>query len=267
MKRKIFVHHMLQKSGFKGKQSMTKCAKLDKAIQKYEILCDKLEKLKNAAAAYHQCQLDLIKKRKKSLDLVRILTENSPLEPIIYDYDIDLGEPSYYGTYLYSGEMSNHHLNAFYRNVLKYIYDWEIIAKGRVSAGLSYLERRRIEYDYYRNKNEAETKALENSILKGKVSVPSVKGNKIKDKLRSSEVGYQVALKKYLSFINETTDKAWKDLLPVIMKIAQFENHFNVEKLQCFENLKESVIPRLRTVGTKHQILRRANLIYSEKAR
>eukprot|EP00588_Corethron_pennatum_P010780 CAMPEP_0194281188 /NCGR_PEP_ID=MMETSP0169-20130528/20174_1 /TAXON_ID=218684 /ORGANISM="Corethron pennatum, Strain L29A3" /LENGTH=407 /DNA_ID=CAMNT_0039026179 /DNA_START=146 /DNA_END=1369 /DNA_ORIENTATION=+ len=151
--------------------------------------------------------------------------------------------------------MANHYLNAYYDNVLKYICDWEIIAKERVSAGLSYLEGRRIEYDYYRNKDEAETKALENSILKGKVSIPSVKGNKIKDKLRTSEVDYQVALKDNLSFINEATDKAWKDLFPVIMKMAQFENHFNVKQAHCFENLKNSVIPRLRTVGTKHKLL------------
>lgn len=139
--------------------------------------------------------------------------------------------------------------------VLEYAIEWEKIIRTRIDNGIKKAEELRIELDHYQKKTEALRLTANQNMVKGK-SVPSTVQEKLtrnEEKLIASKGSYNQVATDLCILMEEVTERSWRDLHPLIVKIAQFDMTVANDDAKALAPLAQ-VVATLQQVATDNGI-------------
>jgi hypothetical protein len=143
----------------------------------------------------------------------------------------------------------------FNQFVVDYAVEWDKVVTTRVSNGIKTTEGLRRDLDHYQKKVE-ELRTMSNKILsKGKMV-----DDKTQEKLKRNEEKYIAAKEIYdkaardmCMLLDETTGRAWKDLHPILVKMAQFDMTLSNDEAKGLADM-ESVVIALKALASKEDL-------------
>ena len=139
-------------------------------------------------------------------------------------------------------------------HILTYAAEWERVLTTRINGHLKQSETLRVDLDHYAKKVEDLHKTINRTMTKGKpVSDDNV------DRLKRNEAKLIQARMEYDRFVNdlcgymeEVMSRGWKDLHPLLVKMAQFDATLCNEESSLFARGMTGVTDRLKNMKNDH---------------
>ncbi|KAL3811679.1 hypothetical protein ACHAXA_010318 [Cyclostephanos tholiformis] len=139
-------------------------------------------------------------------------------------------------------------------HILNYATEWERILTTRITGHLKQSETLRVDLDHYAKKVEDLHKSINKTMTKGKIV-----GDENVDKLKRNEAKLAQARQEYDRFVNdlcglmeEVMLRGWKDLHPLLVKMAQFDTTLSNEESTLLRNGMSNVTERLKGMRNEH---------------
>eukprot|EP00578_Thalassiosira_sp_NH16_P029035 CAMPEP_0181097866 /NCGR_PEP_ID=MMETSP1071-20121207/11801_1 /TAXON_ID=35127 /ORGANISM="Thalassiosira sp., Strain NH16" /LENGTH=591 /DNA_ID=CAMNT_0023180383 /DNA_START=198 /DNA_END=1973 /DNA_ORIENTATION=- len=143
-------------------------------------------------------------------------------------------------------------------HILDYATEWERILSTRIVGHLKQSEKLRVDLDHYGKKVEDMHKTMNKTMSKGK----SVDDKGV-DRLKRNEQKLVQARQEYDRFVNdlcgfmeEVMDRGWKDLHPLLVKMAQFDSTLSNEEASLLGGSMKGVAEQMKGMAAKHPNLR-----------
>lgn len=153
------------------------------------------------------------------------------------------------------------YLNKYPEHILHYAIEWERILTTRITEWLRQSEKLRVDLDHYQNKVEDLNQSVNKAQNKGK----NVNDKDI-DKLKRNEGKYVQSRQDYDKFVNnlcgymeEVLERGWKDLHPMLVKMAQFDSTFSNDEAAVLKSIN-GVTHELMAFGTKNDLMPQGRL-------
>jgi hypothetical protein len=122
------------------------------------------------------------------------------------------------------GHFSQPQLERFESEIVSYVDEWETTVSTRVATELKHIQNLHKTWDKYHQKVES----LKASALK---KTPGKKKSDLEEKISWNESKLRTAKKEYRRnlmavtlFTEEVTDRGWKDLIPVMIRMIDYDN-------------------------------------------
>eukprot|EP00584_Thalassiosira_punctigera_P001487 CAMPEP_0172534060 /NCGR_PEP_ID=MMETSP1067-20121228/6561_1 /TAXON_ID=265564 ORGANISM="Thalassiosira punctigera, Strain Tpunct2005C2" /NCGR_SAMPLE_ID=MMETSP1067 /ASSEMBLY_ACC=CAM_ASM_000444 /LENGTH=612 /DNA_ID=CAMNT_0013318799 /DNA_START=141 /DNA_END=1979 /DNA_ORIENTATION=+ len=139
-------------------------------------------------------------------------------------------------------------------HIITYAKEWESILSTRIKKHLAQAEKLRVDLDHYGKKVEDLNKSMNKTMSKGKslgdASVDKVKRNE--QKLVQARQEYDRFVNDLCGFIEEIIDRGWKDLHPLLVKMAQFDSTLANEEALLLKGSMAAVTEHLKGMGAKY---------------
>ena len=153
------------------------------------------------------------------------------------------------------GGSSTGYADKYEKFVVDYVVEWDKVLTTRVSAGLKTTEGLRRDLDHYQKKVE-ELRVQSNKVMaKGKMvdekTTERLKRNE--EKLAQAKESFNKAARDMCMLLEETTDRSWKDLHPVLVKMAQFDMTLANEESKGLSDM-ESVVTALKGLAGSNDL-------------
>jgi len=153
-----------------------------------------------------------------------------------FDHD---GATTYLSIHQMLSSRQKMYADRFREYVVQYAIEWEQIVVGRVSTSLEKAETLRLNLDHYQEKVESLRNETNRVLIKGKSLDP-----KAAERLQRNEVKWTEARKEYEVYtqdlcvlIDEVTERGWRDLHPILIKMAQFDATLASDESDIMSNL------------------------------
>lgn len=145
--------------------------------------------------------------------------------------------------------------------VVDYAVEWEKVVTSRVNKGLKNAEELRVELDHYQRKVESLRQMANSTMAKGKQvdqkTAERLTRNEQKlVKVRETHNHFVASL---CTLIDEVTDRSWRDLHPLLVKIAQFEVTLSGDEAKSLSSLN-TIINEMKRLAVTHGIKPQARL-------
>jgi hypothetical protein len=139
--------------------------------------------------------------------------------------------------------------------VINYAIEWDKIVTARVSTGLNEAEKLRRDLDHYQKKTESLRAGVGQVVAKGKQvdSKQEVKLGRNEEKLSKAKLEYNKVATNMCILIEEVTERAWKDIHPMLLKIAQFDAALSSDETKELSELNQ-VEEKLKKLAEVHQL-------------
>jgi len=142
----------------------------------------------------------------------------------------------------------------YVEHILTYAADWERILSTRVNKHLKHAEKLRVDLDHYQKKVEELNKDANKTMTKGK-SVSDKGVDKLKrneQKLVNARREHDQFLSDLCGFMEEIMERGWKDLHPLLVKMAQFDVTLSGEEAALLSKGMVAVVGELKALAGKH---------------
>lgn len=142
----------------------------------------------------------------------------------------------------------------YVEHILTYASDWERILSTRVNKHLKHAEKLRVDLDHYQKKVEELNKDANKTMTKGK-SVSDKGVDKLKrneQKLVNARREHDQFLCDLCGFMEEIMERGWKDLHPLLVKMAQFDVTLSGEEASVLSKGMVAVVGELKALAGKH---------------
>jgi hypothetical protein len=168
---------------------------------------------------------------------------------------------SYASIHAQVADKSKSYISKYAQFVVEYAIEWEKVLTGRISVGIKKAEDLRRDLDHYQQKVESLRQSTNQYMAKGK-QVDS----KTADRLSRNEEKFMTAKREYDVFatdlcilIEEVTDRGWRDLHPLLIKLAQFDMTMSDDESKLMGTLNQ-VVSQLKAAASKHGLQPQARL-------
>jgi len=142
----------------------------------------------------------------------------------------------------------------YIEHILTYASDWERILSTRVNKHLKHAEKLRVDLDHYQKKVEELNKDANKTMTKGK-SVSDKGVDKLKrneQKLVNARREHEQFVSDLCGFMEEIMERGWKDLHPLLVKMAQFDVTLSGEEAKLLSTGMVAVVGELKVLAGKH---------------
>lgn len=257
----------LVRESLRNVKSHNRSDDLVKLAREFELFKARLRRMVEALAAEHKCMIMLNKSRLNVAVQISKLAENSPLEACAGkapngEMEADSSDMETF--------MSVHHnmhnridmyAGRFSQFILDYAVEWEKVVVTRVTGNLKQSEKLRRELDHYQQKVEVMRLSTNKTMAQGKIVKPEqaerLKRNE--EKLFHARRHYEEFASDLCLLIEEVTERSWKDLHPIFIKLAQFDGSIAADEQKYFANLF-NVAEDLKQVARSHGLRPQARL-------
>jgi hypothetical protein len=144
--------------------------------------------------------------------------------------------------------------NLYLKDIVEYVHDWELVVKTRVEATQKQVEESKQSFHHYEKKMQALAKAHDSTVAKGKTpqdnDVEKLKRNE--EKLALSKNSYESQATRLCDMIEAVVDGAWKDLLPLLLRMAKMEGNILDSKKMLLDS--SEVIANLQNLAKEYKI-------------
>ena len=145
--------------------------------------------------------------------------------------------------------------------VIDYAVEWERVVVTRVNTALKKAEQLRVETDHYQEKVEALRQAANSSMAKGKMVDPksAERLSRNEEKLAATKKTHDKFTNDLCILLDEVTDRSWRDLHPLLVKIAQFDMTLSDDESKSLTILN-GIVNELKKMAAEHGIKPQARL-------
>jgi hypothetical protein len=139
--------------------------------------------------------------------------------------------------------------------IVDYVIEWDRVVTARVSAGLKTTDAYRRDLDHYQKKVEELRNQSNRTLAKGKMvdDKTQEKLQRNEEKLIKSKEIYDKAARDMCMVLEETTERGWKDLHPILVKMAQFDMTLANDESKGLAEM-EAVITSLKSLASTHDL-------------
>ena len=248
-----------------GKKAKNRSGELVAMTERFEVLKSKMKLLVASLHAQHASMVELNKTRQEVAKHVGSIAEKSP----IYEYAGQLpgsetpkgAVTSYASVHQSMANRNKMYIDRYKQFVVDYAIEWEKVVVTRISNDLKTSEKLRLDLDHYQTKVENLRKSVNSTMAKGKLVDPktSEKLKRNEEKLSKSRGEYEDYATQLCILIEEITERAWKDLHPLLIKMAQFDATLASDEAKLFGELN-GVVNNLKNVAQQHGLKPQARL-------
>ena len=139
--------------------------------------------------------------------------------------------------------------------IINYAVEWERVLTERVQEDIRRTDNHKRDFDHYAKKVDSLRSAHDKLLMKGKVAkgedIDRLQRNEIK--LRTAETDYHKCSEDLLMLIDEVVNRGWKDLLPLIIKMAQFDATYAADEAQTFHTFHDLTV-KMKQIGDLFQV-------------
>lgn len=159
---------------------------------------------------------------------------------------------SYASLHISLNDKVKHYHEKYIEHVLKYTAEWDRVTSTRINANLKQTEKLRVDLDHYQKKVEDMRKSANSTLSKGKsVKEDTVsKLNRNEIKLVNSKKEYDRFVADLCALIEEVTERGWKDLHPLLVKVCQFDSAMSSEEAGIMRGMNE-VVGKLKELAQR----------------
>lgn len=149
----------------------------------------------------------------------------------------------------------------FSQFVIDYAVEWEKVVTSRVGKGLKTADELRVELDHYQSKVEALRQTANATMAKGKQVDPksAERLTRNEEKLVKVRENHNQFVRGLCTLIDEVTDRSWRDLHPLLVKIAQFEVTLSGDEAKALSSLN-TIVNEMKRLAVTHGIKPQARL-------
>ena len=248
-----------------GKKAKNRSGELVAMTERFEVLKSKMKLLVASLHAQHASMIELNRTRQEVAKNVGTIAEKSP----IYEFAGQLpgsetpkgAVTSYASVHQSMANRNKMYIDRYKQFVVDYSIEWEKVVVTRISNDLKTSEKFRLDLDHYQNKVESLRKSVNATMAKGKLVDPktSEKLKRNEEKLSRSRAEYEDYATQLCILIEEVTERAWKDLHPLLIKMAQFDATLASDEAKLFGELN-AVVNNLKNVAQQHGLKPQARL-------
>lgn len=143
----------------------------------------------------------------------------------------------------------------FSEHVLSYAIEWEKVIVSRVTTSLTHAAGLQRELDHYQSKVDQIMANKSKTIAKGQTVDERIseKLSRNQAKLSISRESYEIYAADLAALIHEVTARGWKDLHPILLKLAQFDATLAHDEHQLLSNLT-SVSNNLKKIAQRYSL-------------
>mmetsp|Transcript_54629 Transcript_54629/g.132662 ORF Transcript_54629/g.132662 Transcript_54629/m.132662 type:complete len:553 (+) Transcript_54629:149-1807(+) len=248
-----------------GKKSHNKSEDLARLQAKYDVFCKRLQGLLTALRAQHQAMLQIAKSRFQVAQHLAVLSKDTCLfeqtgQMPGADRSTD-SVNSYLSVHEGAANKYKIYANKYGQFVVNYTEEWYKVVTTRVGNGLKKAEEMRVEVDHYQQKVESLRQSANQTMAKGK-QVDNKSAEKLKrneDKLLKIKEANTRFTADLCLLAEEVTERAWRDLHPLLVKTAQFDVTLSADEAKAMASLN-SVVSQLKKIADQHGIKPQARL-------
>lgn len=242
-----------------GNKSSNKSSDLAALTQRYVEFTKRIRAMVDALKAQHACMIQMEESRLKVAQQFAAMSKATPLFDAV-GLMPSSDRPSntvcsYTSVHDELAAKGKSFAQKYQQFVLEYAIEWEKIIRTRIDNGIKKAEELRIELDHYQKKTEALRLTANQNMVKGK-SVPSSVQEKLtrnEEKLIASKGSYNQVATDLCILMEEVTERSWRDLHPLIVKIAQFDMTVANDDAKSLAPLAQ-VVATLQKVATDNGI-------------
>lgn len=145
--------------------------------------------------------------------------------------------------------------------VIDYAIEWEKVVVARVNAGLKKANDLRVEADHYQGKVESLRQSANQTMAKGKQvdNKTAEKLSRNEEKLGNIKKSHQKFTYDLCLLMEEVTVRSWRDLHPLLVKVAQFDTTLCNDQAKTMAGL-DKVVTELKKLAVTHGIKPQARL-------
>lgn len=241
------------KEAVNGKKSMNRSIDLVALTQRYHVMKKKLNRLATALHKHHSLIKEITNSRLNVAAQISSLTEGSPLYSC--GGTLEDNSNSYSAIHQNLAKKIEGYSDKYQQFVVEYVMEWEKVVSTRINAGLKTTETLRRDLDHYQRKVEELHIQVNKALAKGKMV-----DDKTKEKLKRNEEKYAKAKESYNNaardmcmLLEETVDRGWKDLHPILVKMAQFDMTLAGEESKSLAEM-DVVVTALKALATSNDL-------------
>uniref|UniRef100_A0A7S4T3V8 Uncharacterized protein n=1 Tax=Ditylum brightwellii TaxID=49249 RepID=A0A7S4T3V8_9STRA len=236
MRKNIAPQHLLQ-----SKTSKPNIAddRLRQAADGFHTFTAKLKKLNVAVKAYHQDTVRAQASRARLVSALSDVASDSPLSSLMRTSpdQQDGSIVAYANTHKRAVNSVQFSLERYQNEMITYVDEWETTISNRICTELRHVESLHKNWAKYDSK-VASLKSASEKKTKKKDS-DSVKIGRNESKLRTARKEYRRNLISLTLLTEEVTERGWKDLVPLMLKMLEFDIETSHESVELMERLKE----------------------------
>ncbi|KAL7541838.1 hypothetical protein ACHAWF_007033 [Thalassiosira exigua] len=277
MKKSRITTRIKDKTGIA--KSKNRCEDLVALRQQWQSFSKNLKFLITTLAANRDAMLSHSKARLEVAKAVNSLTVDTPLFKCAGDIPAaavgttDGGSDEASGTVAHQSDPTSYaaiHLqlhkkhkmyaDKFQEHILNYVTEWERILSTRIARHIKDSEKLRVDLDHYGRKVEELNKSQNKTMSKGKsISDSNVdKRKRNEQKLVQARQENDRFVNDLCGFMEEVMDRGWKDLHPVLVKMAQFDATLSNEETMLLKGSMQAVTEQMKAMGAKYPNLKSA---------
>ncbi|KAG7368794.1 hypothetical protein IV203_031537 [Nitzschia inconspicua] len=248
-----------------GKKSHNKSEDLARLTERYNVFCKRLEGLVAALKNQHSAMLSLAKSRYVVAQHLAVLSKDTDLFEHVgqmpgADRSTD-SVNSYLSVQEGVANKSKMYASKYAQFVVSYAEEWYKVVSKRVGEGIKKAEELRVELDHYQSKVEGLRQNANSIMAKGKqVDTKSAERlTRNEDKLIKIKESTNKFTSDLCVLMEEVTDRSWRDLHPLLIKIAQFDVTLSKDEAAAIASLN-NVVSELKKVAVTHGIKPQARL-------
>jgi hypothetical protein len=165
---------------------------------------------------------------------------------------------SYAAVHLQLHKKNKMYHDKYTEHILNYAIEWERILSTRIKGHLAQSEKLRLDLDHYGRKVEDLSKTINKTMAKGK-NIDDKEVDKLKrneQKLVQARMEYDRFINDLCVFMEEVMDRGWKDLHPLLVKMAQFDTTLSNEEAMILKGGMTSITTQLKGMGAQHPNLK-----------
>lgn len=184
------------------------------------------------------------------------ITKGSPLEKCLTS---TADKKSVHSIYQKASDQTEKFQERYQAEVLDYVVEWEAVISNKVDSEQAQVKELRKNFEHYQSKVEGLRNKVNNLEKSGKEANEAVaeKLQRNTEKLDEASEKFEQAAAPLCNLIFEVVHQGWKDLLPLVFSLMQFETEqakqaYNTLKSWKGESLEEAA--PLESVRAKDKV-------------
>mmetsp|Transcript_28874 Transcript_28874/g.42410 ORF Transcript_28874/g.42410 Transcript_28874/m.42410 type:complete len:465 (-) Transcript_28874:225-1619(-) len=242
-----------EKVGTTAHPSESRPQKLKHAIDSFQIMRRKLRQVVVSLRAHHNSMVKMIATRRDVVGALSDVSLGYELEGFVAK-NAD-GNTTYVGVHEAMAERNKGYCQKYEEFIINYAVEWERVLAERVAEDIKKVDNHKRDLDHYSKKVDSLRAQADKTMAKGKVvkadDIDKLQRNEYK--LKVAETDFEESSTNLLLLIDEVVARGWKDLMPLMIKVAQFDATLASDEGSTFASLNEVVL-NIKAIGDAYGV-------------
>mmetsp|Transcript_18113 Transcript_18113/g.27411 ORF Transcript_18113/g.27411 Transcript_18113/m.27411 type:complete len:397 (-) Transcript_18113:177-1367(-) len=226
---------------------------LDALSQRYNDMMKKINRLTTALNKHHSLIKEMSNSRVNVATQISDLAQGSPLES--HAGGVENNSESYSAIHQGLSKDVEGYADKYQEFIIGYVVEWNKVISARTKAGLKKTASLRRDLDHYQRKVDELNRKVNATLAKGSPTDAKTKSKmkRNENKLVKAKDAYKLAAEEMCMYLQETVDQGWKDLHPLLVKIAQFDMSLVGEETDYLSGM-DTVITALSALALSNNL-------------